>query len=107
RADSLVLIAAGYFLSSGMMVAVGPIARSYVGTALQSRLRATGLALLASSWVIAEAIGAGAGGQLIDHFPIRGVIFAAAVLPVGTALLMVLVFRGYAHSEQHGAWTAD
>jgi len=107
RADSLVLIAAAYFLSSGMMVAVGPIARSYVGTALQSRLRATGLALLASSWVVAEAIGAGAGGQLIDHFPIRGVILAAAVLPVGTALLMVLVFRGYSHSDQHSTWTAD
>jgi MFS family permease len=107
RADSLVLIAVSYFLASGMMVAVGPIARSYVGTALQSRLRATGLALLAASWVIAEAIGAGAGGQLIDHFPIRGVILAAAVLPVCSAVLMSLVFRGYSYVEHHGAWTAD
>ena len=107
RADSLVLIAVSYFLASGMMVAVGPIARSYVGTALQSRLRATGLALLAASWVIAEAIGAGAGGQLIDHFPIRGVILAAAVLPVCSAVLMSLVFRGYSYAEHHGAWTAD
>jgi MFS family permease len=90
-----------------MMVAVGPIARSYVGTALRSRLRATGLALLAASWVIAEAVGAGAGGQLIDHFPIRGVILAAAVLPVFTALLMFWVFRGYSRADQLGSWTAD
>jgi MFS family permease len=107
RVDSLVLIAVGYFLSSGMMVAVGPIARSYVGTALRSSLRATGLALLASSWVVAEAVGAGAGGQLIEHFPIRDVILAAAVLPVGTALLMIWVFRGYSHADQFGTWTAD
>ena len=107
RVDSLVLIAVGYFLSSGMMVAVGPIARSYVGTALRSSLRATGLALLSASWVVAEAVGAGAGGQLIDHFPIRDVILAAAVLPVGTALLMIWVFRGYSHADQVGTWTAD
>src|SRR5260370_15936811 len=90
-----------------MMVSIGPIARSYLGTALQSRLRATGLALLAASWVVAEAVGAGAGGQLIDHFPIRDVILAAAGLPVGTALLMIWVFRGYSHADQSGAWTAD
>ena len=107
RVDSIVLIAASYFLASGMMVAVGPIARSYVGTALQSRLRATGLALLSASWVVAEAVGAGAGGQLIDHFPIRGVMLAAAVLPVGSALLAAWVFRGYSRAEHHGAWTAD
>ncbi len=107
RAGSIMLIAAGYFLASGMLVAVGPIARSYVGTALQARLRATGLALLAASWVLAEAIGAGAGGQLIDRFPIREVMLAGAVLPVGSALLTVWVFRGYSHAERHGPWSAD
>jgi MFS family permease len=106
RVDSIVLIAASYFLASGMMVSIGPIARSYIGTALQSRLRATGLALLTASWVVAEAVGAGAGGQLIDHFPIRNVILAAAVLPLGSALLAVWVFKGY-HSDHHGPWTAD
>jgi MFS family permease len=107
RVDSIALIAAGYFLASGMMVAIGPIARSYLGTALQSRLRATGLALLTASWVIAEAIGAGAGGQLIDHFPIRDVILAAAVLPLGSALLAIRVFKGYSPRGDHGPWTAD
>lgn len=107
RVDSIALIAAGYFLASGMMVAIGPIARSYLGTALQSRLRATGLALLTASWVIAEAIGAGAGGQLIDHFPIRDVILAAAVLPLGSALLAIRVFKGYSPRDRHGPWTAD
>lgn len=107
RVDSIALIAASYFLASGMMVAVGPIARSYVGTALQSRLRATGLALLAASWVVAEAVGAGAGGQLIDHFPIRTVILAGAALPLGSALLAVWVFKGYSHADHHAAWTAD
>jgi len=107
RVDSIALIAASYFLASGMMVSIGPIARSYLGTALQSRLRATGLALLTASWVIAEAVGAGAGGQLIDHLPIRSVILGASVLPLGSALLAMWVFRGYSHSEHHAAWTAD
>jgi MFS family permease len=107
RVDSIVLIALSYFLTSGMMVAVGPIARSYIGTAVHSRLRATGLALLAASWVVAEAVGAGAGGQLIDHFPIRGVLLAGAVLPALSALLAIWVFRGYSRVEHHGPWTAD
>jgi MFS family permease len=107
RVDSIALIAASYFLASGMLVAVGPIARSYLGTALQSRLRATGLALLAASWVVAEAVGAGAGGQLIDHFPIRSVILAGAALPLGSALLAIWVFKGYAPRDHHGPWTAD
>jgi MFS family permease len=107
RVNSIYLIALSYFLASGMMVAVGPIARSYLGTALHSRLRATGLAVLSAQWVIAEALGAGAGGQLIDHFPIRGVILGGAVLPVVSALLTVWVFKGYSHAEHHGPWTAD
>jgi DHA1 family multidrug resistance protein-like MFS transporter len=107
RVDSIVLIGLSYFLTSGMMVAVGPIARSYIGTAVHSRLRATGLALLAASWVVAEAVGAGAGGQLIDHFPIRGVLLAGAVLPALSALLAIWVFRGYSRVEHHGPWTAD
>jgi MFS family permease len=105
--NSIFLIAVSYLLASGMMVAVGPIARSYLGTALHSRLRATGLALLSASWVIAEAIGAGAGGQLIDRFPIRSVMLAGAFLPVVSGLLAVWVFSGYSHAAQRGPWTAD
>ncbi len=107
RVDTVPLIAVSYLLASGMMVAVGPIARSYLGTALHSRLRATGLALLSAQWVIAEAVGAGAGGQLIDHFPIRSVMLAGALLPVVSAGLAVWVFRGYSHVEHRGQWTAD
>src|SRR5438270_710684 len=95
QAGSVLLIAASYFLASGMMVAVGPIARSYLGTALHARLRATGLALLASQWVMAQALGAGAGGALIDRFPIHPVILAGAVLPVISAILVGVVFRKY------------
>ena len=107
RADSIFLIAAAYFLASGMMVAVGPIARSYLGTTLHAHLRATGLALLTAQWVIAEAVGAGAGGQLIDHFPIRDVLLAAAVLPALSALLLLPVFKGYSHLEHRGRWSED
>jgi MFS family permease len=107
RVDTVPLIAVSYLLASGMMVAVGPIARSYLGTALHSRLRATGLALLSAQWVIAEAVGAGAGGQLIDHFPIRSVMLAGALLPVVSAGLAVWVFQGYSHVEHRGQWTAD
>jgi MFS family permease len=95
RAESVVLIAAGYFLASGMMVAVGPIARSYLGTALHARLRATGLALLSAQWVFAAAVGSGVGGQLFDHFPIRSILYAAALLPVVSAALIFILFRGY------------
>jgi MFS family permease len=105
--NSIFLIAVSYLLASGMMVAVGPIARSYLGTALRSRLRATGLALLSASWVVAEAVGAGAGGQLIDRFPIRSVMLAGAFLPIVSGLLAVWVFRGYSHVAHRGPWTAD
>jgi MFS family permease len=107
RAGSIFIIAVSYLLASGMMVAEGPIARSYLGTTLHSRLRATGLALLAAQWVIAEAVGSGVGGQLIDHYPIRSVILAAAVLPIVSALLSVWVFKGYSHLEHRSLWTAD
>jgi len=107
RVDSIFLIAISYLVASGMMVAVGPIARSYLGTALHSRLRATGLALLSAQWVMSEAIGAGAGGQLIDRFPIRSVMLAGAVLPVISALLVILVFKGYSRAAKDGPWTAD
>jgi MFS family permease len=107
RADSVLLIAAGYFLASGMMVAVGPIARSYLGTALHARLRATGLALLSAQWVIASAIGSGAGGQLIEHVPIRSILYGSAVLPVVSALLILLLFKGYSHAEHRDRWTDD
>src|SRR5438477_10253945 len=101
QAGSVLLIAASYFLASGMMVAVGPIARSYLGTTLHARLRATGLALLASQWVIAEAVGAGVGGQLIDRFPIRDVMLAGAALPAVSAVLVLWVFRGYTIADHH------
>jgi MFS family permease len=99
RAGTVLLIAAAYFLACGMMVAVGPIARSYLGTALHARLRATGLALLSAQWVIAAAIGSGAGGQLIDHVPIRTIIYAAALLPVVSAVLIFILFRNYTPRE--------
>jgi len=102
RVQSVPMIAASYFLACGMMVAVGPIARSYLGTALHANLRATGLALLASQWVIAEAVGAGVGGPLIDNFQIRSVMLAGAALPVVSGVLVFLVFRNYeARGNRH------
>jgi len=99
RADSVVLIAIAYLLASGMMVAVGPIGRSFLGTTLPARFQGTGLALLSAQWVVGEAVGAVAGGLLIDHIPIRSVLYVAAVLPAGTAALQVLVFRGYTETR--------
>src|SRR6202158_5266736 len=95
RADSVFLIAIAYLLASGMLVAVGPIGRSFLGTTLPAPHQDTGLALLAAQWVIGEAIGAGAGGLLIDRFPIRTVVYLAAVMPALSAVLVFLVFRGY------------
>ncbi len=101
------LIAVTYFLACGMMVAVGPIARSYVGTSLRHSLRATGLALVSAQWIVAEALGAGAAGQLIDRLPIRPVILASAALPLVTAALAWWVFRGYSHAENVRRWRGE
>src|SRR5713226_3021699 len=104
RADSVFLIAIAYLLASGMMVAVGPVGRSFLGTHLPSQYQGTGLALLAAMWVIGEAFGSGAGGQLIDHVPIRSVLYGASVLPLLSAALVILVFRGY--TDTHGSRSA-
>jgi len=101
RADSVFLIAIAYLLASGMMVAVGPVGRSFLGTNLPPNYQGTGLALLAAMWVIGEAFGSGAGGQLIDHLPIRSVLYGASVLPLLSAALVILVFRGY--TDTHGS----
>ncbi len=107
RADAVLSIAVGYLLASGMFVAAGPVARSYLGTTLRSRLRATGLALVSAQWAIASAIGAGAGGQLIDHFPIRGILYASAVLPALTAVLVIWVFKGQRDIANRDVRTED
>jgi len=104
RVESVVLIGLAYLLASGMMVAVGPIGRSFLGTNLPSRYQGTGLALLSATWVIGEAFGSGAGGQLIDHLPIRSVLYGASVLPLLSAALVILVFRGY--TDTHGSRSA-
>ncbi len=106
QAGSVPLIAGAYFLACGAMVAGGPIPRSYVGTAVRVELRATGLALLASQWVVAEAVGAGVGGALIDRFPIRSVMLASAALPLLSAVLVALVFRGHVRPD-HGERVVD
>lgn len=104
RADSVFQIAIAYLLASGMMVAVGPVGRSFLGTNLPPQYQGTGLALLAAMWVIGEAFGSGAGGQLIDHVPIRSVLYGASVLPLFSAALVILVFRGY--TDTHGRRSA-
>ncbi|HSS94777.1 MAG TPA: MFS transporter [Candidatus Dormibacteraeota bacterium] len=107
RADSVVLIAIAYLLASGMMVAVGPIGRSFLGTTLPTRYQGTGLALISAQWVIGEALGAGAGGLLIDHYPIRAVIAWGAVLPAVSAVLVLVVFRGYTEAGGRRAARED
>lgn len=99
-ARTVPVIAAGYFLASGMMVAIGPIARSYVGTSLRVGMRGTGLALLAAQWSLSEAVGSGAGGPLIERFPISSVILGSAALPLVSAAIALRVFRGYSHAER-------
>ena len=100
EANTLPVIAAGYLLAAGMMVAVGPIGRSYVGTSLPAGLRATGLAYLTAAWVVGAAVGAGAGGLLIDRLTITIVLSGSAVLPLVAAAIIVLVFRGYSDAPR-------
>ncbi|HEX3507531.1 MAG TPA: MFS transporter, partial [Candidatus Dormibacteraeota bacterium] len=106
-AGSVLPIAISYLVASGMYVAAGPVGRSYLGTALHARLRATGLALLSAQWLIAGAIGAGAGGQLIEHVPIRSILYATAALPALTAVLVLWVFRGQSAAQQHVSSAGD
>jgi len=102
RAGSVAEIAVAYFASAGMMVAAGPLGRSFIGTTLPARLRATGLALISAMWVFSSAIGSGAGGQLIERLPITNVLLMAAFLPFVSAALLAVVFRGY--RETRGIW---
>lgn len=105
-AGSVPVIGGCYLLASGAMVAAGPVARSYIGTALRSNLRATGLALLAAQWLAGQAVGAGIGGLLLDHVGTRNLLYGAAVLPVVTGLLTIVVFRGF-ESPAHADRPAD
>jgi MFS family permease len=100
RTDTVPVIAAGYLLAAGMMVAVGPIGRSYVGTSLPPGLRATGLAFLGAAWVIGGAVGSGVGGLLIDRLTIASVLTGSAVLPLLSAAMIALIFRGYSDSPR-------
>jgi MFS family permease len=104
-AGSLPGIAIAYLVVSGMMVAAGPLGRSFIGTTLPPNLRATGLALIAAQWVVAAAIGSGVGGQLIDHLPIHDVLYAAAALPLVGAGVLAVVLKGY--RETRGIWRDD
>jgi MFS family permease len=99
-ANSVAWIAISYLLASGMMVAAGPVGRSFIGTSLPARMQGTGLAALAAQWLIGDALGAGLAGQLIERFPIRDVIYGASILPVVSAGLILLVFRGHS-DRQH------
>jgi MFS family permease len=103
RAGSVVQIAIAYFLATGMMVAAGPLGRSFIGTTMPPRLRAAGLAMISAMWVFAAAVGAGAGGHLIERFSITPVLYVAAVLPLICAVLLGFVFRGY--RETRGIWS--
>jgi MFS family permease len=100
RATTVPLVAAAYLLASGMMVAAGPLGRSFLGTTLPPKLRATGLALIAAQWVIVGALGSGAGGFLIDRIPIASILNGISVLPLITAALLALVFRGYRETRR-------
>jgi MFS family permease len=95
RTDTVPVIAAGYLLAAGMMVAVGPIGRSFVGTSLPAGLRGTGLAFLSAAWVIGSAVGSGVGGLLIDRLTIAPVLTGSAFLPLLSAAMIALIFRGY------------
>lgn len=102
RANSVTTIAIAYLIGSGMMVAAGPVGRSFLGTTLPPNLRATGLAMIAAMWVFASAIGSGAGGVVIDRAGISTVLYVAVAGPLVSAVLLVFVFRGY--RETRGIW---
>lgn len=101
------LIAVSYLLASGMLVSVGPIGRSFLGTTLPPNLRATGLAVLSAQWLFGDALGAGSGGLLIEHIPIRDVLYAASVFPLASAVLLMFVFRGYKETHGRAALAGD
>jgi len=102
HAGTVPLVAIGYLIASGMMVAAGPLGRSFLGTTLPPSLRATGLAFISAQWVVAGALGSGAGGALIDRLPIGTVLEITAVLPLASAGLLALALRGY--RETRGIW---
>ena len=107
RSSTVPFIAASYLLTSGMLVSVGPVGRSFLGTTLPPNLRATGLAVLSAEWLFGDAIGAGAGGFLLERISTRDLLYAASALPLISACLLLLVFRGYKETHGRSTWTAD
>ena len=107
RSNTVFLIAASYLFTSGMLVSVGPIGRSFLGTSLPPHLRATGLAVLSAEWLIGDAIGAGLGGLLIERIGIQDMLYVATVLPLVSGGLFFLVFRGFADTRNHDAPPLD
>jgi len=107
RSSTVPFIATSYLLTSGMLVSVGPVGRSFLGTTLPPNLRATGLALHSAEWLFGDAIGAGAGGFLLEHVSTRDVLYAASVLPLISAGLLVVVFRGYTETHGRSTWTEE
>jgi MFS family permease len=107
RSSTVPFIAASYLGTSGMLVSVGPVGRSFLGTTLPPNMRATGLAVLSAEWLFGDAIGAGAGGFLLEHLPTRDVLYVASVLPLVSAGLLMLVFRGYTETHGRSTWTED
>ena len=105
RANTVPTIAIAYLVASATMVAAGPVGRSFLGTTLPPRLRATGLALIAAMWIFSSAVGSGAGGLLIVRSSIREVLYIAAILPLVGAVLLWFVFRGY--RETRGIWGVE
>jgi len=93
RVDSIFLIAIGYLVASGMMVAVGPIARSVRWDRLHSRLRATAW-LAAAQWSFPRrSARARAGCSSMFPDPQR-TCSPPPSFPCSQALLMFLVFKG-------------
>jgi MFS family permease len=93
-ATSVPELAALYLLSSGMMVAGGPLGRSFLGVSLPPGQRGLAIGVLQAGWSFSGAIGAGLAGFLGDRFGLQAVFDSAFVFPVVGLVIAVLTFRG-------------
>jgi MFS family permease len=83
-----------YLLSSGMMVAGGPLGRSFLGVSLPQKRRGVGLGLHSAVGTFASAAGAVIAGLMTDHFGIASVFYVAWVPPLVSGFIALFAFRG-------------
>ena len=91
---SLVWLAIFYLLTSGFMVAGGPLGRAFLGVSVPRQQRGTAIGFHTAAMTLGAGFGALGGGLLAQRFGLPSVFAVAALFPVLSGIVSLYVFRG-------------